>query len=149
MNHVTIRVTPATLAKDTAAADELAWIIDCQQQNEQGLLDQQSLAELASSGWLKQDDQRRGAFLSTYGLREKHNHPELAMLNVPSIFTLAAYDLLNSMANYLIDEDTRFEPGQLYAQESAAGRLLSTFIELSPEEDSLFAEPMLAVVCLP
>jgi len=143
-DRIQILYTPAELAPDRAQGLELHRI---QASLTHGKVDPGILVELQSSGWLSQDRQTRGAYLSTTGLRE-HDHLELAILNVPSIFAAAAIDLLNDLAAYLIENETRFLPGELYVQERGEnqGPLICSFTEL--DDNELFADPLLVVVPL-
>lgn len=84
LEWLTILITPPELAGGSMQAAELELIRDQQRQAVDGRFDDDVLVNLTRSGWLRQDVQVRGAYISTVGLRARLDHPELAMLNVPA-----------------------------------------------------------------
>jgi hypothetical protein len=133
LDWLRIQVTPAGLAAGTIQAAEAKQLAERQQLSDDGGLDPDTLAELARTGWMRQDVQLRGAYASTSGLRDRLDHPELVMLNLPSGAVAWACATLNCMASYVDDSGARLRPGDLFA---AAGLFVDepfTFVELSPK----------------
>ncbi|MGI8461631.1 MAG: hypothetical protein ACR2OC_08375 [Solirubrobacterales bacterium] len=149
-----IQVTPPTLAAGSQQAAELELLGEQQRRGIEGVFDSEALDGLAASGWLRQDVQARGSYLSTSGLRATHDHPELVMLNVPSAAVGWAASVFEAMACYLDRGDACFESGETFIDLSPAGAGAFTFAELSSEAaasigfDEL-AEELLLVVPLP
>jgi hypothetical protein len=146
---VTIRYTPPGLAAGHSQREELDWISEAV--DEHGRLSAQTRAELRSSGWLSQDEQRRGGYLSTLGLRERCSHPELVILNVPGAFAETASAILNDLAAYLLESERSFAAGEIYARERPGmDPLLLSFADTEEELSALFgSEPVLVVLPLP
>ena len=128
-----INVTSPALAPGTMQEAELQMIGDQQRRDPGGLLDDDALEGLATTGWLRQDVQARGAYLSTNGLRTRLEHPELVMLNVPSAAVGWAAMVFGGMAFYLDREEARFAPGELFVELMASGPGAFTFAALGAE----------------
>lgn len=64
---IVIRYTPTGLALQSKAGAEIGWLADERSRDREGRLTPTVLSELASSGWLRADGQRRGGYLSTSG----------------------------------------------------------------------------------
>jgi hypothetical protein len=124
-----IQITPPTLAAGSLQAAELGLLAE-QQLSGGGRLDDEALAGLAESGWLRQDVQTRGSYLSTAGLRAELDHPELIFLNVPSGAVGWAVGVFESMAHYLDGGEVRFEPGEIFIDLGPAGAGAFTFAAL-------------------
>ena len=125
-----IQATPPTLAAGTLPAAELELLSEQQRSGVEGVFDDDAVAGLAESGWLRQDVHVRGTYLSTSGLRRRLDHPELLMLNVPSALVAWAVMTFEGMAIYLDRDGARFEPGETYIELTPAGAGAFTFAEL-------------------
>ena len=128
-----INVTSPALAPGTMQEAELKMIGEQQSRGPSGILDGDALAGLATSGWLRQDVQARGAYLSTNGLRHRLDHPELVMLNVPSSAIGWAAQIFGGMAFYLDREQARFNPGEFFVELMPSGPGAFTFATLGDE----------------
>lgn len=124
-----IQATPPALAAGSLQAAELELIAD-QNRRGEGMLDEEALEGLAESGWLRQDVQARGSYLSTSGLRANLDHPDLVMLNVPSGAVAWAVDVFEAMATYLTGSEVNFAPGEFFIDLGPAGAGAYTFAEL-------------------
>lgn len=149
-----IQVTPPSLADDSMQLAELELLGVQQGRAVDGRLDEDALADLAGSGWLRQDRHARGAYLSTSGMRSQLDHPELVMLNVPSGAVAWAAQTLNGMGAYLEATGTRFEPGERYVQEDDVVNRAFTFAKLDVEGATSIGferlqDPFLVVIPLP
>jgi len=100
---VMIGITPPDLAPGTAAAR----------------LDRRMAARatrpkataLAKLPWLSQERAYRvGYYLLTHGLRRHARHPEIEVCNVPGVLLRAAQDLLNDVADFVLN-DGRVQDG--------------------------------------
>ena len=128
-----INVTSPALAPGTMQEAELAMIGEQQRRGPGGRLDDDALEGLASNGWLRQDTQARGAFMSTNGLRHRLEHPELVMLNVPSSAIGWAAQVFGGMAFYLDREKASFAPGEFFVELTPSGPGAFTFSALGDE----------------
>ena len=128
-----INVTSPALAPGTMQEAELKMIGEQQSREPRGVLPDEALEGLATSGWLRQDVQARGAFLSTNGLRSRLDHPELVMLNVPSSAVGWAAMVFGGMAFYLDREQAEFRPGESFVELMPSGPAAFTFAELGEE----------------
>ena len=128
-----INVTSPALAPGTMQEAELKLIGEQLRRGGGGVLDEDALAGLATSGWLRQDVHARGAYISTNGLRHRLDHPELVMLNVPSSAIGWAAQVFGSMAFYLDREDARFAPGEFFVELMSSGPGAFTFASLGDE----------------
>jgi hypothetical protein len=149
-----INVTSPALAPGTMQEAELKLIGDQLRRGPDGVLDDDSLKGLATSGWLRQDVQARGAYLSTTGLRDRLEHPELVMLNVPSSAVGWAAQVFGSMAFYLAHEEARFAAGEFFVELMPSGPGAFTFAPLGEEAArsvglELAKEDLLLVLPLP
>jgi hypothetical protein len=124
-----IQITPPTLAGGSLQAAELELLAE-QQRSAEGRLDDEALDGLAESGWLRQDVQTRGSYLSTSGLRAELDHPELILLNVPSGAVGWAVAVFEAMATYLDGGEARFESGEIFLDLGPAGAGAFTFAGL-------------------
>ena len=61
-----------------------------------------SVAELATSAWFTQQEQIRGSRLATIGLGTYAAHPELELLNVPTMLLEPAVRLMKELAGYVL-----------------------------------------------
>ncbi len=62
-------------------------------------------AALAKLPWLAQDRAYRvGYYLLTHGLRRHAGHPEIEVCNVPGVLLRAAQDLLNDVAEFVLND---------------------------------------------
>ena len=69
-------------------------------------------ATLAKLPWLAQDRAyRAGYYLLTHGLRKHARHPEIEVCNVPGVLLRAAQDLLNDVADFVLN-DGRVRDGE-------------------------------------
>lgn len=60
---------------------------------------------LAKLPWLSQDRAYRvGYYLLTHGLRRHAAHPEIEVCNVPGVLLRAAQDLLNDVAEFVLND---------------------------------------------
>ena len=149
-----IQVTPPSLAAGTLQAAELELLGEQQRRARGGALEDEAITGLAESGWLRQDVQTRGAYLSTSGFRSRLDQPELVMLNVPSAAIGWAAAIFEGMACYLDRDDARFAPGEIYIELGPAGVGAFTFSTLGAEAaDSVgfgaIDDELLLVVPLP
>ncbi len=122
-----IATTP-DLAPGTMAAAELDLLSS--QEPEDGAFSDEVVADLAASPWLRQDVHARGSYLSTLGLRERCDHPELVMLNVPSGAIDWASWVLNTIAGYLAESGAELRPGEIYLGAGMVAETAFTFKEL-------------------
>jgi len=60
------------------------------------------MAELAEHPWLTQGEAVRGCELETIGLTVYAGHPELQLLNLPTIFAEAGVRLLKELGTYVL-----------------------------------------------
>jgi len=68
-------------------------------------------AVLAKLPWLSQERAYRvGYYLLTHGLRRHARHPEIEICNVPGVLLRPAQDLLNDVADYVLN-DGRIKDG--------------------------------------
>ena len=125
-----INVTSPALAPGTMQEAELKMLGEQLRRGPDGVLDDDVLAGLATTGWMRQDLQARGAYLSTSGLRRRLEHPELVMLNVPSAAIGWAAQCFGSMAFYLERDDARFAPGEFFVELMPSGPGAFTFSRL-------------------
>lgn len=65
--------------------------------------DRPPIDELATRGWLTQETHVRGTRLLTIGLRIYAAHPELELVNVPTMFLESAIRLMNELAAYVLN----------------------------------------------
>jgi hypothetical protein len=96
IDTITVGITPPWLAEGSMAADVYK------------LFGSKSTrptpAELSVFPWFRQDEAYQiGYYLLTHGLREQCNHPEIEICNVPGVFVGAANQLLNTIADYVLD----------------------------------------------
>ena len=117
--RIRIRFTPAHLAPHTEQDAEIAWLADPLSRDRSGRLSAGTVAELASTGWFRQDGQRRGGYLSTIGLEAELDHPELVIENVPGALVEATSEILRQLAEYLIENKASFLPGEIYGAEGS------------------------------
>ena len=147
-----IQITPPTLAGGSLQAAELELLAE-QQRAAEGRLDEDALAGLAETGWLRQDVQTRGSYLSTSGLRAQLDHPELGILNVASGLVGWAVGVFEAMAHYLAEGEARFEPGEIFVDLGPAGAGAFTFAALDERAAQSIGFPpdseLLLVVPLP
>jgi hypothetical protein len=69
-------------------------------------------AALAKLPWLSQERAyRAGYYLLTHGLRRHAGHPEIEVCNVPGVLLRAAQDLLNDVAEFVLN-DGRVRDGE-------------------------------------
>ena len=69
-------------------------------------------AALAKLPWLSQERAYRvGYYLLTHGLREHARHPEIEVCNVPGVMLRAAQDVLNDVADFVLN-DGRVKDGE-------------------------------------
>ncbi|GEM_PF-2710199 len=61
------------------------------------------IEELATRGWLTQQTHERGTRLLTIGLRIYAAHPELELINVPTMFLESAIRLMNELGAYVLN----------------------------------------------
>ncbi len=149
-----INVTSPALAPGTMQEAELKMLGEQQSRDPAGILPDEALEGLATTGWLRQDVQSRGAYLSTNGLRARLDHPELVMLNVPSSAIGWAAQIFGGMAFYLDREDARFEPGEFFVELMPSGPGAFAFAALGEEAARsvgfvLVKDPLLLVLPLP
>jgi len=64
--------------------------------------DRPPMAELAARPWLAQDASSRGCTLTTLGLGVYAGHPELELLNVPTVLADAGVRLLKELGSYVL-----------------------------------------------
>ena len=68
--------------------------------------------ELETLPWFRQNEPYQvGYHLVTHGLREEANHPEFELCNVPGAFINASANLLNEIADRVLDGE-RFANGE-------------------------------------
>jgi hypothetical protein len=60
------------------------------------------MSTLAATPWLIQEDQERGCRIGTVGLRVYAAHPELELLNLPTMFLEPGIKLLKELAGYVL-----------------------------------------------
>lgn len=104
-NFVHIGITPPNLAKDTDAQrlDELL-------SDREG---RPSTIVLSQLPWLKQrTSYRAGHHMMTHGLREHANHPEVEVCNVPGVLVRPIAQILNEIADYVLNSGRQLKPGQ-------------------------------------
>jgi hypothetical protein len=109
-----IQSTPPTLAPGSIQFAEVL-LVSQKQAEGGGVLDDEALAGLAESGWLRQDVQVRGFYVSTFGLQSRRDHPELVMMNVPSGAMGWAIGVLGEMAFYLDNSPLSFGAGGMFS----------------------------------
>ena len=148
-DQIQIRYTPAQLAAASEAEAELSWLADIRSRDPHGRLDAGVVAELRSTGWLRQDGQRRGGYLSTHGLAEALDHPELVLENVPSAFAASASELLTQMAEYLLKRRCSFEAGEIYGSGGGAGQIMVTFADFDHQREKLIGDGERALLVVP
>jgi hypothetical protein len=98
-----------------------------------GAMSADTVADLAASPWLRQDVHARGAYMSTYGLRYRCDHPELVLMNVPSGAVPWATGVLNGMAAYIDTTGEELRPGEIYLEEGPSFEGAYSFAELDGE----------------
>ena len=104
---VMIGITPPDLAPGTTAA-RLDRRMAARATRPQG-------AALARLPWLSQERAYRvGYYLLTHGLRRHARHPEIEICNVPGVLLRAAQDLLNDVADFVLN-DGRVNDGDTMA----------------------------------
>lgn len=64
--------------------------------------DRPPLPELAERPWMVQTEHTRGSRLRTVGLQGYAGHPELELLNLPTMFLEAGIRLLKELAGYVL-----------------------------------------------
>jgi hypothetical protein len=99
---------------------------------------------LAARAWLAQDAPARGSALTTIGLRVFAGHPELAMLNVPTVLVEGAVDLLKQLGTYVLGGGVLGD-GELMQMGEGLPRLVG-FLEVPSEPAG--DEPLIRVVPL-
>jgi len=94
---VLIGITPPDLAPGTAAA-RLDHRLSARASRPGG-------AALAKLPWLSQERAyRAGYYLLTHGLRKHARHPEVEVCNVPGVLLRAAQDVLNDVAEFVLND---------------------------------------------
>ena len=99
---------------------------------------------LAARAWLTQDAPVSGCALTTIGLRVFAGHPELAMLNVPTVLVEAAVELLKRLGTYVLAGGALGD-GELMQMDEGLPRLVG-FLEVPSEPAG--DEPLIRVVPL-
>ena len=89
--------------------------------------------ELAAFPWFRQDEAYQvGYYLLTHGLRAHADHMEIELCNVPGVFISAAQDLLNFIADYVL-EGGRLAHGESMEIPDGSGFLkVIAFREIAP-----------------
>ncbi|MBI5482605.1 MAG: hypothetical protein HY906_27370 [Deltaproteobacteria bacterium] len=94
---VVIGITPPDLAPGTAAARS--------DRRRAARATRPTGAALAKLPWLSQERAyRAGYYLLTHGLRRHARHPEIEVCNVPGVLLRAAQDLLNDVADFVLND---------------------------------------------
>ncbi len=148
--QIAVLYTPAGLADGEEAGEELDRISKDRAAGRG--LSKEMLKELRASGWLRQARWRRGGYFTTNGLRATTGNPDLVLLNVPSAFAPWALQLLNHVADYLLETGVQLEPGEVFAfSDPKFPDMAVAFDLVEPGDLQLpeFAHPMLIVVPLP
>lgn len=104
-DFVHIGITPPDLADDSDAQR-----LDNLLANRDSRPDPLSLAKLP---WLKQNiAYRAGYHLMTHGLQEHADHPEIEVCNVPGVLVRPLAQLLNEIADYVLNSGRKLKPGE-------------------------------------
>ena len=138
--------TPATLAGDHEAGAERERLIAASGGGK-GFG-----AELRAGAWLGGERWSRGGYFTTSGLRERADHAELALLNVPGAFAPMAQQLLNEVGEYVLEGGARLGSGEVLALTNPRfAEMAVTFEHLAPGELSSpeFEREMVLVLPLP
>lgn len=106
---------------------------------------------LAAQPWLQQNGAyQAGAFLMTHGLTEKAGHMELEVCNVPLVFVVAAAEMLNDLADMVLNGSV-FKHGECCQLDgNRVGPAIVGFRQIEPGSDPYLphALPVLRVVFL-
>lgn len=109
------------------------------------------IAALRQEAWLDAERWRRGGYLTTLGLT-RVAHPELAMLNVPSVFAPWAQEVLTEIGEYVLGTGSRLKSGEVVGlADPTFGELNVTFQRIGAREltSPEFEQEMLLVLPLP
>lgn len=100
------------------------------------------MPELAAAPWLTQAEHTRGCRLATVGLRVYAAHPELELVNLPTMFLEPGIKLIKELAGYVLAGGTLEEGDVMQMRDSLP--CLVGFHEVSVEG----ADPVVRVAFL-
>jgi hypothetical protein len=137
---VLIGITPPDLAPGTAAAR-----ID---RRLAARATRPAAAAIAKLPWLAQDRAyRAGYYLLTHGLRRHARHPEVEVCNVPGVLLRAAQDLLNDVAEFVLNDGTIKDGDTMLLGDDPLA--IVGFRRIGPHQSgTVHARPVLRVVFL-
>ena len=102
---ITIGITPPQLAPESEAC-----ALHNRIGNRETRPEPHALAELP---WFAQDRAyRAGFYMLTHGLREHGEHAEIEVCNVPGAYVRATMQMLNGLADYILNDGGRFAHGE-------------------------------------
>lgn len=102
------------------------------------------MAELAAQPWLTQEAPARGCEMETVGLAVYAGHPELQLLNVPTMFAESAVRLLRELGTYVLAGGT-LEEGDVMQMRADLPCLVGF---RAVDEGSTDGDPIVRVVLL-
>lgn len=149
---VHVLYTPASLADDLEAGEEVARITKDHRSGSDRKLSKDLVTELSAAGWLRQARWRRGGYFTTQGLEKACGVPEFALLNVPGVVAPWAHTLLNRISDYVLESRVRLEPGEIFSLPVPNfPEMMVTFNLVEPGDmhQPEFSQPVLLVVPLP